>query len=193
MCCSLGLFPLNVIYLVDDRMGTVNKPEVSKNIAGFYIGTTVFVSVLFDVVFYFIYTEAPPESLLATAILVPVIIIVEIVMFLAIASIYRTRYIVTENELSIQTSSIIGGSKTIPPNTITSAQRTLIPFGFRLFGASFHGGHYYIPTIGRAFIAITNFHDGILIKTRNGNYVITPSNPDNFVANINSKTTTISR
>src|SRR4030067_2228489 len=112
MCCSLGLFPLNVIYLVDDRMGTVNKPEVSKNIAGFYIGTTVFVSVLFDVVFYFIYTEAPPESLLATAILVPVIIIVEIVIFLAIASIYRTRYVVTNNELIIKTTSIIGGAKT---------------------------------------------------------------------------------
>ena len=169
---------------MDDRVGIVNKPEVSKNIAGFYIGTTVFVPVLFGIVFYFIYTEAPPDSLLATAILVPVIILVEIVMFLAIASIYRTRYIVTDNELIIKTSSIIGGSKTIPLNTITSAQRMLIPVGFRLFGASFHGGHYYIPTIGRAFVAITNFRDGILIKTTNINYIITPNNPDNFIENM---------
>src|SRR3990170_2416499 len=140
-------------------MGMVNKPDVSRIIVGFYVGMTVFVSVVFGIVFFFIYTEAPPDSLLATAILVPVIVLVEIVMFLAIASIYRTRYVVTDNELTIKTSSIIGGSKTIPLNTITSAKRTLIPFGFRLFGASFHGGHYYIPTMGRAFVAITNFHD----------------------------------
>ena len=174
-------------------MGIVNKPEVSKNIAGFYIGTTVFVSVLFGIVFYFIYTEAPPDSLLATAILVPVIILVEIVMFLSIASIYRTRYVVTDNELIIKTSRIIGGSKTIPLNTIQSTQRTLIPIGFRLFGASFHGGHYYIPSIGTAFVAITNYKDGILIKTTNNNYIITPNNPDNFIANINQKTTTTSQ
>ena len=175
---------------MDDRIDIVNKPEVSKNIAGFYIGTTVFVSVVFGIVFYFIFTEAPPDSLLATAILVPVIILVETVMFLAIASIYRTRYVVTDNELIIKTSSIIGGSKTIPLNTITSAERTLIPFGVRLFGASFHGGHYYIPSIGRAFMAITNYHDGILIKTKNTNFIITPNNPNNFIETINLKTKT---
>ena len=165
-------------------MDIVNKPEVSKNIAGFYIGTTVFVSVVFGVVFFFVYTEVPPNSVVAMAVLVPVIILVEGVMLWAVASIYRTRYIVTDNELIIKTSSIIGGSKTIPLNTITSAKRTLIPFGFRLFGASFHGGHYYIPSIGRAFVAITNFRDGILIKTPNNNYIITPNNPDNFMENI---------
>ena len=63
-------------------------------------------------------------------------------------------------------------------------QRTLIPFGFKLFGASFHGGYYYIPTVGRAFVAITNFSDGVLIKGTNGNYVITPSNPDNFIKSV---------
>ena len=114
-------------------MGMVNKPDVSRIIVGFYVGMTVFVSVVFGIVFYFIYTEAPPDSLLATAILVPVIILVETVMFLAIASIYRTRYVVTNDELIIKTSSIIGGSKTIPLKTTTSAQRTLIPFGIRLF------------------------------------------------------------
>ena len=171
-------------------MGMVNKPDVSRIIVGFYVGMTVFVSVVFGIVFYFIYTEAPPDSLLATAILVPVIILVETVMFLAIASIYRTRYVVTNDELIIKTSSIIGGSKTIPLNTITSAERTLIPFGVRLFGASFHGGYYYLPSLGRAFMVITNYRDGVLIKAKNGNYVITPSNPDNFIETINQKTKT---
>jgi hypothetical protein len=52
----------------------------------------------------------------------------------------------------------------------------MIPFGVRLFDASFHGGYYHIPSLGRAFLTITNFQDGILIRTNHGNYVITPSN-----------------
>src|SRR3990170_6238535 len=153
-------------------MGAVNKPEISRIIVGFYVGMTVFVSVVFGIVFYFVYTEVPPNSLVALAVLVPVIILVEGVMVWAVASIYRTRYVLTDTELVIETSNLIGGTKTIPLETITSAQRTLIPFGFRLFGASFHGGHYYIPTVGRAFVAITNYKDGILIKTTNTSHII---------------------
>jgi len=51
-------------------------------------------------------------------------------------------------------------------------------------GASFHGGHYYLPSLGRAFMVITNYRDGVLMKAENGNYVITPSNPENFIADI---------
>ena len=165
-------------------MGVVNKPVVSRIIVGFYVGMTVFVSVVFGIVFYFIYVEAPPNSLVAMAILVPVIILVEAVMLWAVASIYRTRYILTDSELILETSSLIGGSKTIPLETIQSMQRTLIPFGIKLLGASFHGGYYYLPSLGRAFMVITNYRDGVLMKATNGNYVITPSNPDNFIANI---------
>ena len=39
-----------------------------------------------------------------------------------------------------------------------------MPFGIKLFGASFHEGYYQIPNLGRAFLAITNFHDGLLIR-----------------------------
>jgi len=165
-------------------MGVVNKPVVSRIIVGFYVGMTVFVSVVFGIVFYFIYVEAPPNSLVAMAILVPVIILVEAVMLWAVASIYRTRYILTDSELILETSSLIGGSKTIPLETIQTLQRTLIPFGIKLLGASFHGGHYYLPSLGRAFMVITNYRDGVLIKAQNGIYVITPSNPDDFVANV---------
>ena len=168
-------------------MGTVNKPEISRIIAGFYVAMTVFVSVVFGVVFYFVYTEVPPNSLVAMAVLVPVIILVEGVMVWAVASIYRTRYVLTDTELVIEASRLIGGKKRIPLETIQSMQRTLIPFGIKLVGASFHGGHYYIPSIGRAFIAITNFKDGVLIKATNGNYVITPSNPDELIENIKKR------
>ena len=168
-------------------MGAVNKPEVSRIIVGFYVGMTVFVSVVFGVVFFFVYTEASPDSVLAMAVLVPVIILVELVMMWAVASIFRTRYVLTESELVLEASSLIGGTKRIPLETIQSLQRTLIPFGIKLLGASFHGGYYYLPSLGRAFMAITNYRDGVLIKAKNGNYVITPSNPENFIENINQK------
>ncbi len=170
-------------------MDADNKPEISKIIAGFYVGMTIFVSVVFSIVFYFIYTEAPPNSLVAMAVLVPVIILVELVMLWAVASIYRTRYILTDNELVLKASRLIGGTKRIPLETIKSTQRTLIPFSFRLFGASFHGGHYYLPSLGRAFMVITNFRDGVLIKAANGNYVITPSNPNNYIQEIEKNKT----
>ena len=168
----------------------MNKPEVSRVIVGFYVGMTVFVSVVFGIVFYFVYTEAPPNSVVAMAVLVPVIILVEGLMLWAVASIYRTRYVLTDSELVVETSRLIGGSKRIPLETIQSLQRTLIPFGIKLFGASFHGGYYYIPSIGRAFMVITNYRDGILIKATNGNYVITPNNPDNFIKTIKLRTKT---
>ncbi len=165
-------------------MDTVNKPEVSRTIVGFYAGMIVFISAILGIVFYFIYTEKPANSLVAMAVLVPVIILVEGLMLWVVASIYRTRYVLTDSELVLEASSLIGGSKRIPLETIQSLQRTLIPFGIKLFGASFHGGYYYIPSLGRAFMVITNYRDGILIKATNGNYVITPSNPDNFIKTI---------
>jgi len=36
-----------------------------------------------------------------------------------------------------------------------AVEETLIPVGIKLFEASFHGGHYKIPGLGRAFLAIT--------------------------------------
>ena len=165
-------------------MGVVNKPEVSRTIAGFYGGMAVFLAVLFGVIFYFIYAEAPEGSLVGLIVLAVVAPIVEGLMFWVLASLYRTRYVVTDSELVLEASSLIGGNKRIPLETIESVQRTLIPFGFRLFGASFYGGYYYFPGVGRAFMVITNYRDGVLIKAANGNYVITPSNPDDFIESV---------
>jgi Bacterial PH domain len=171
-------------------MGVVNKPEGSRTIVGFYAGMAVFLAVLFSVIFYFIYADAPEGSFVGLITLAVIAPIVEGLMLWVLASLYRTRYVLTDSELVLEASSLIGGSKRISLDTIESVQRTLIPFGFRLFGASFHGGHYYFPSVGRAFMIITNFRDGVLIKAKNGNYVITPSNPDDFIAKINVQTET---
>jgi hypothetical protein len=65
-----------------------------------------------------------------------------------------------------------------------SAERTLIRFGIRLSGASGYGVYLYFPNVGRAFVAVTNLKDGVLIKTHNGNYLITPKNPESFTESL---------
>lgn len=71
-------------------------------------------------------------------------------------------------------------------HAIEKIELSVIPFGIRLFGGSFVGGRYYLPGIGKAWVAMTNFKDGVLIKTRDDeNYLITPSNPNQFIEDIN--------
>jgi hypothetical protein len=111
----------------------------------------------------------------------------ESIMIWLAVSIHRTRYILTDYELVLKAPMLIDGSKRIPMDTVESIQRSPIPFGFRLFGASFYGGHYYLPGVGKAFMVITNFRDGVLIKAKHGNYVITPRNPDDFIVNMRKK------
>ena len=141
-------------------------------------GMTVFIMILMAFLAYagfFIST-----GLIGTLVLI-VLAFVEAVMLLILRSLYRTRYILTDEELVIKTTKLIGGDKRIPLKTIKSVEKTLIPFGFRLFGASFHGGYYHIPGLGRAFLAITNLRNGLLIKTQQGNYIITPKDPERFM------------
>ena len=110
---------------------------------------------------------------------------------MVIRSINNTRYILLDEELLIDTSSIIGGSKRIPLKQIESVERTLIPIGWKLWGASFHGGHYRIPGLGRAFLAITNMSDGVLIRTQSMNFIISPREPEEFIDSLRSKLTIV--
>lgn len=103
-----------------------------------------------------------------------IVAVVEAILILILRSLYETRYILTDEELLIKTTKLIGGEKRIPLDMVESVEKTFIPFGIRLFGASFHGGYYKIPGLGTAFLAITNFDDGLLIKTKHRNYIITP-------------------
>ena len=141
---------------------------------------TILVAVLASLMAY-LYSQTQQFALVVAFV---VILAVEIVLISITVSMHRAEYTLTENELAIRASPFIGGTKKVPLETIESAQRTLIPFGFRLFGASGYGGYYYFPNVGRAFVVITNFRDGVLIKTRAGNYLITPGNPDEFIGSI---------
>ena len=113
--------------------------------------------------------------------------VVGAIIFLIVRSLFNTRYILTDDELMIATTKLIGGCKRVRLDTITSIEKTLLPLGFKLFGASFHGGYYTIPAIGRTFLAITNFEDGLLLKTNKGNYIITPKDPEYFREDITKR------
>ena len=158
-------------------MSIINEPDVSKAIVWMYGGIGVFIAAL--MVFFAFAGFFTPMGVTGIAALI-VLAFVEAVMLLILGSLYRTRYVLTDEELVIKTTKLIGGNKRISLKTIKSLEETLIPFGVRLFGASFHGGYYQIPGLGRAFLAITNFNDGLLIKTRDGNYIITPKDPMGF-------------
>jgi hypothetical protein len=166
-------------------MSIVNRPNVSKAIVAVYeviVVLTLAVTALFVGLVIFSSIE-----IIAGVAACVVLALVSLVMILILASIYRTSYVVTDDELVINTTRVIGGRKTIPLKKISSVEKTFIPFGIRLFGASFYGGYYNIPSLGRAFLVITNFQDGLLIKTEQGNYIITPSNPLGFKEIIESK------
>ena len=161
-------------------MSIVNKPEVSGPLAWVYIATTALVAAL-TLFFVYLYLQAP---VLGGLVGLVVIVVVEMIVISIAISLYTTRYTLTQSELILRASIFIGGTKRIPLDTIESAERTLIPFGIRLFGASGYGGYYYFPNIGRAFVVITNFRDGVLIKAKHRIYLITPRNPDEFIESI---------
>lgn len=180
------LFPSVSFFNLGLRMADiVNKPEVSKFIARMYEVLAALIAALMAL-FIYLGVSTPMGTLGILAVVT--LSIVEVVMLLLLRSLYQTRYLLTQDNLVIRTTRLIGGEKIIPLKTVESIERTLIPFGIRLFGASFHGGYYQIPGLGRAFLAITNFKDGLLIKTRLGNYIITPKNPESFKEVIEVKT-----
>lgn len=59
---------------------------------------------------------------------------------------------------------------------------------FLFFLARFLGVRYYLPGIGHATVVMSNFDDGVLIRTKKGNnYVITPQEPLKFIDIIKDK------
>ena len=98
--------------------------------------------------------------------------------------IYNMNYVISNGEITIHGAF---NKNIVKISEIEEIKRSPIPFGIRLFGGSFVGGRYYLPGIGKAWVAMTNFKDGVLIKTRSGvNYVITPKNPDEFIKDLNN-------
>lgn len=96
---------------------------------------------------------------------------------------YRMKFTITATHIIVDG---VFRKNVIKRNDIKSIEKTPIPFGFRLFGASFLGGLYYLPGIGKAWVSMGNFEDGVLITTKQKrHYVITPQKPHEFIKKAN--------
>jgi len=152
----------------------VFRSRMSGWIAGLYWGILVFLGAVL--------TGVPllaGMAMLEGAVFLVVFAFIAVIFVCILASAYRMRFVIAKDEIIIK--GIFRTSR-IRKNEIKSVQKTPIPAGFRLFGASFLGGWYYLPGIGKAWVSMTNFSDGVLIATKQGkHFVITPVNPEKFI------------
>ncbi|MFQ6085015.1 MAG: hypothetical protein ACE5OY_01925 [Candidatus Bathyarchaeia archaeon] len=78
---------------------------------------------------------------------------------------------ITQKEIRIAQAKLVGGGKTIPLVSIRSIKTTSIPIGLRLSAMGLYIGYYSIPSLGRAYVTMTD----------RDNFIITPRNPEKFV------------
>ena len=160
-----------------NKNGIIFKSKVSKWIAGLYWAILVFLVIMFIGI-----SLLAPMTFFDKSIFIITFFIVILVIVFTLFRAYRLNFIISKDKL------LIGGllkKHEIMFSDIKEVKKVPIPFGFRLFGASFLGGRYYFPGVGNATVAMSNFDDGVLITTKKEyNYVITPLNPMKFIDDI---------
>lgn len=160
--------------------GRVFKPRLSRWITGMYWVILVFLGILLIGI-----PMAADLGFLGNLAFISLFSVIILVIIFVMFRAYRMRFTVTGSKV------IVNGvfrKSIIDISDIKSVQKTPIPFGFRLFGASFLGGWYFLPGIGKAWVAMGNFKDGVLITTKqNRYYVITPSRPLEFIKTVKGK------
>ena len=150
------------------------KSKVSKWIAGLYLAILIFLVIMFIGMPF-----VAPMTFLEKIIFITIYFIVFLVIIFTLYRAYRLIFIISKDRL------VIGGllkKHIIMFSDIKEVKKTVIPLGFRLFGASLLGGRYYFPGVGNASVAMSNFDDGVLITTKEGyNFLITPMEPLRFI------------
>jgi len=148
--------------------------NISKWIAGFYFSTLLFLVIMLIGI-----PLIAPMTFFEKSVFVLMFFIITIIISSIIIRAYRLSFIISKDRFMI--NGLLKKHE-IMFSDIKQVKKIPIPFGFRLFGASFLGGLYYFPGIGRASVAMSNFDDGVLITTKNeNNFIITPKNPINFI------------
>ena len=165
---------------MNNENDNVFKSKMSKWIAGLYWSILIFLAVMFIGV-----PIISPMAFFEKSIFFITFFIVLLIIGFTLFRAYRLSFIISKDRL------LIGGlfkNYNILFSDIKDIKKVPIPFGFRLFGASFLGGRYYLPGIGNATVAMSNFNDGVLVSTKKGNYfVITPLNPMQFIKNLKNR------
>jgi hypothetical protein len=161
---------------------SVFKSRVSHWIAGLYWAIVIFLCVMLIGI-----PLVTPMPLMGKTVFVITFVVVLFVIVYTLFRAYQLSFVITSNRL------LIGGllkKHEVLFSDIKEIEKIPIPFGFRLFGASFLGGRYYFPGVGNATVAMSNFDDGVLITTKKGyNFVITPLNPLKFIDTLKKQIT----
>jgi len=159
---------------------SVNIPRKSSWIGGMFIIITVFITLIFIIISYFVAQESPEERVFVNAIMLGTFSM----MLIISVSFYNTKYNIKNGVLTSWSPFMF---IKIRLKNIKSVEKTLFPFGFRV-GASFYCGAYYFPNLGWTGVIITNMKDTILIKTKDGKkYIISPKNPEKFMKILKSR------
>ena len=154
------------------------KAKLSPAIAAIYWGAFVF-----EILVMIFIPTLSPMPLEAKAVFYGVFSLVIIMFIFILYKVYHMKFKLSQGMLYIH--GVFRTNK-VEIKNIKDIKKSPIPFGMRLFGGSFIGGYYYLPGIGRAWVAMTNFKDGVLITTRDKeNYIITPTHPKQFIEDIN--------
>jgi hypothetical protein len=158
----------------------VFKSRVSHWIAGLYWAILIFLCIMFIGI-----PLATPMPLVETSIFVITFLVVLFVIVFILFRAYHLSFVIANDSL------MIGGllkKHELLFSDIKEVGKIPIPFGFRLFGASFLGGRYYFPGVGNATVAMSNFDDGVLVTTKKGyNFVVTPLQPLKFIDTLKKK------
>lgn len=164
----------------DSSRGIVFGSRFSRCIAGMYFAILAFLVLM--LVYMPLNVEMEPFERVAFIVLFTLVLLIFI--FIVVRA-YRMKFTVTSHHIIV---SGIFKQNRIEIAGIQSIYKTAIPFGFRLFGASFLGGWYYLPGVGKAWVVMSNFQDGVLISTKQGkHYVITPEEPYEFIRVVEEK------
>ena len=154
------------------------KSKVSNWIAGLYWAILIFLGVIFIGVPFL-----SPMTFFEKSIFVITFFIIFLIIGFILFKAYRLQFVISNKSLII--SGLLKNHE-ILFSDINEIKKVPIPFGFRLFGASFLGGKYYFPGIGNTWVVMSNFDDGVLITTKKGdNFVITPNDPSSFINSLN--------
>ncbi|UCF08191.1 MAG: hypothetical protein JSW28_00415 [Thermoplasmata archaeon] len=156
------------------------ETEMSRSISWFYYTTMILLGVLVGAIAIF-----SPMNTMGKVLLTVLFTGVELTLYYLLARAKRTLYTLNSHKIEISGAM---GTKTISLDQIEAIKESAIPCGLRLFGSSFLGGWYYLPGIGRVWVSMTNFRDGVLISMQdNKKYLVTPKEPQRFIETIENR------
>jgi uncharacterized membrane protein YdbT with pleckstrin-like domain len=105
-----------------------NKPRISKFIFRTYIGLAAFIGCLALVFIYLAFFTSAGLVMLGVSFIL--LVLIEPLFLMLLRSLSNTRYMLSDNELIIDTSVLIGGRRKISFDSIKTVEKTLYPFGF---------------------------------------------------------------